>query len=490
MDLFRLTAREMLDGMAAGKFTSRQIVQSCFDRIEALEPTLHALLFINKTQALADADAADAARQAGKPLGLLHGVPVILKDNLCTNDMPTTCASKMLEHYVPPYDATVVKLLRQAGAVFLGKANMDEFAMGGSTENSAFGPTYNPWDPSRVPGGSSGGSAAAVAVGYAPLALGSDTGGSIRQPASFCGLFGMKPTYGQVSRYGLGAYASSLDQVGGFARTPEDLSLLLTVLCQFDPYDSTSAKRPAPDLSIRRPENLKGHKIGVLSLPEDMASSIDVQVRSTLSDARKHLADLGADVVDVSLPVTMKYGLACYYVLAPAEASANLARYDGVRYGSAAVGASSLIDLYTRTRGRFFGPEVKRRILTGTYVLSSGFYDAYYLTAQKVRQKLKEEFAQAFSSVEALLLPTSPTPAYRIGEVTDPVAMYMADLFTIPVNLAGLPGVTYTARFTDNGLPVGLQLVGAQWTDGKLLNLAALLGSEHENVIAEGKVRS
>ena len=482
--LYEMTAVEMLEAMDCGKATSREICESCLDRIEACEDKLHALLHVaDRASVIAQAEAIDAARARGEKLGPLAGVPVLVKDCICTKDMPTTCASKILEDWVPPYDATVVTLLKEAGAISLGKTNMDEFAMGGSTENSAYCKTANPHDLSRVPGGSSGGSAAAVAAGYAPIALGTDTGGSIRQPAAFCGILGMKPTYGQVSRFGLAAYASSLDQIGAFARTSQDLALALSVICKHDVNDSTSVDRPAPDFSLK-PQDLKGRKIGVLALPSE--AGIDEEVIANFEEAKDDLRARGAEVVEVSLPKALKYGLACYYVLAPAEASSNLARYDGVRYGKADADAKTLIDLYTRTRQKLFGAEVKRRILTGTYVLSSGFYDAYYLTAQKVRRAIAEELADAFTKVEALLVPGAPTPAYKLGAVSDPMESYMADLFTIFVNLAGLPGVTYTSGRTKEGLPLGIQLIGPRFSDAELLNLAATLGAEHENTIAKG----
>lgn len=482
-DLFRLTAVEMLAKMAAGEVTSRLLVESCLDRILACEPKLNALLYLaDRDTLLAAADRADAQRAEGKA-GALCGVPVLVKDCITTCDMPTTCASRILEGWVPPYDATVVRLLKEAGAIILGKTNMDEFAMGGSTENSAYGPTANPWDITRVPGGSSGGSAAAVAAGYVPIALGTDTGGSIRQPAAFCGILGMKPTYGQVSRYGLAAYASSLDQIGAFARTSEDLALALSVICRHDDGDSTSCERPAPAFEPVTVD-LKGRKIGVLALPEQRG--IDPEVIANFEAAKQDLLHRGAEVVEVALPKALKYGLACYYVLAPAEASSNLARYDGVRYGQAASEARNLSELYTKTRQQLFGAEVKRRILTGTYVLSSGFYDAYYLTAQKVRRAIAQELEQAFETVEALLVPGAPTPAYKLGSVSDPMESYMADLFTIFVNLAGLPGITYTGGHTADGLPLGIQLIGPRFSDSHLLSLAATLGRDNENRIAEG----
>jgi len=486
MELYRLSAAEIVTGLKERKFKCTDVVASCLARIKSQEPQLHAMLYVAADTAMKDAADIDAAIGEGRDLGRLMGVPVILKDNICTSSMPTTCASKILANWVPPYDATVVKMLKAEGAVILGKANCDEFAMGGSTENSAFGPTMNPWDVSRVPGGSSGGSAAAVAAGYAPISLGSDTGGSIRQPASFCGLYGMKPTYGQVSRYGLVAFASSLDQIGPFARTAEDLKLILSAICAFDPHDSTSEDRPAPCFNLSDAP-LRGKKIGVLTKLVDGKLTADLQ--AAMNEQIEECRRLGAEIVEVALPKALEYGLACYYILAPAEASSNLARYDGVRYGAAYGEAKSLLELYVKTRGEGFGPEVKRRILTGTYVLSSGFYDAYYLTAQKVRKVIKQEFAAAFEQVEAILLPASPTPAFKLGEMSVPLTMYMADIFTIPVNLAGLPAISFNTGFSSTGLPLGMQLIGPRWSDAAILDMAAALGKKSEGRIAEGGVR-
>lgn len=486
MELYRLSAAEIVQGLKGRKFSCLDVVNACLARIEAMEPELNAMLYVAAGSAREEAARVNAAIAEGRDLGPLMGVPVIVKDNICTSDMPTTCASKILKGWVPPYDATVIGLLKDAGAVILGKANCDEFAMGGSTENSAYGPTKNPWDVTRVPGGSSGGSAAAVAAGYAPIALGSDTGGSIRQPAAFCGIYGIKPTYGQVSRYGLVAFASSLDQIGPFARTAEDLKLALSALCRFDAKDSTSEDRPEPEFKLTDAP-LKGKKIGVLTKLVNGKLSADLQAAMDAKIAQ--CRELGAEIVEVSLPVALEYGLACYYILAPAEASSNLARYDGVRYGMAHGESKSLIELYVKTRKEGFGPEVKRRILTGTYVLSSGFYDAYYLTAQKVRKVIKTEFAEAFKSVDAIMLPASPTPAFKIGEMSDPLTMYMADIFTIPVNMAGLPGISFNTGFSTEGLPLGMQLIGPRWSDASILDMAATLGADMEGRVADGGVR-
>ncbi|MDY3867782.1 MAG: Asp-tRNA(Asn)/Glu-tRNA(Gln) amidotransferase subunit GatA [Pyramidobacter sp.] len=483
MELYRLSAAEIVKGLNDKQFTCREVVSSCLEHIKALEPQLNAMLCVAQEQAMEDAARVDAEIAKGTAKGALLGVPVIVKDNICTSSMPTTCASKILKDWVPPYDATVITRLKDAGAIILGKTNCDEFAMGGSTENSAYGPTKNPWDTSRVPGGSSGGSAAAVAAGYAPLSLGSDTGGSIRQPAAFCGIYGMKPTYGQVSRYGLVAFASSLDQIGPFARTAEDMKLVMSVICGFDEKDSTSEDRPAPDFALGT-EPLKGKKIGVLT--KLVAGKLTPELEAAMNAKIEQCRALGAEIEEVSLPVSLEYGLACYYILAPAEASSNLARYDGVRYGMAHADARSLIELYVKTRKEGFGAEVKRRILTGTYVLSSGFYDAYYLTAQKVRKVIKNEFREAFKAVDAILLPASPTPAFKIGEMSDPLTMYMADIFTIPVNMAGLPGISFNTGFSTEGLPLGMQLIGPRWADASILEMAAALGSDMEGRIADG----
>ncbi len=486
MDLYKLSAAEILAGLKSRSFTCAEVVDSCLARIKKMEPSVHAMLYVAEESARSEAARVDAAIAEDRDLGPLMGVPVIVKDNICTSDMPTTCASKILENWVPPYDATVVLKLKAAGAVILGKSNLDEFAMGGSTENSAYGITRNPWNLDCVPGGSSGGSAAAVAAGYAPIALGSDTGGSIRQPAAFCGIYGIKPTYGQVSRYGLVAFASSLDQIGPFARTVGDLQLALSVICGFDAKDSTSEDRPVPSFA---PDDvpLKNKKIGVLT--KLVSGKLSADLEAAMNSEIERCRSMGAEIVEVALPQSLEYGLACYYILAPAEASSNLARYDGVRYGMAHKDAKSLIDLYVKTRGEGFGPEVKRRILTGTYVLSSGFYDAYYLTAQKVRKLIKQEFAAAFKQVDAILLPASPTPAFKIGEMSTPIVMYMADIFTIPVNLAGLPGISFNTGFNENGLPLGMQLIGPRWSDASLVNMAAALGKDGEGRIAEGGAR-
>jgi aspartyl-tRNA(Asn)/glutamyl-tRNA(Gln) amidotransferase subunit A len=473
-----LSAADIARGIRKGDFSAQEMVESFFNRAERLEPSLHALLHVDPERARDHAKKVDALIARGGDPGPLAGVPVVLKDNMCVRGMPTTCASRILETWISPYDATVTELLEKAGAIIAGKGNMDEFAMGSSTEFSAFGAASNPWDTTRVPGGSSGGSAVSVAAGYTPLALGSDTGGSIRQPASFCGVYGLKPTYGLVSRWGLVAFASSLDQIGPFARTVEDLALALSVIARPDVRDATSSRRERPDYSAAlQTVSLAGKKI---ALVKDLHGKKDVMsrdVETVLEKTLAHCREEGAEIVEISLPVSLEFGLPCYYILAPAEASSNLARFDGVRYGLSS-NEESLMDLYLKTRGAGFGKEVKRRILTGTYVLSSGYYDAYYLTAQKVRQLMKQEFADAFSKCDLIALPTAPFPAFGKGElVDDPIQMYLADVFTLPVNLAELPALSLNGGFTEGEktLPVGVQFIAPKWGERELLSVAAVL---------------
>lgn len=477
MSFHGLSASEIARKVRAREFSVTEIVTDSLERIGSLDGTLNAMITIERNRALERAAKLDSALASGEGPGPMTGVPVIVKDNMCTRGIPTTCASRILSDWKPPYNAAVVEDLEKAGAVILGKSNMDEFAMGSSTEHSAYGPCRNPWDTTRVPGGSSGGSAAAVAAGYVPIALGSDTGGSIRQPASLCGIYGLKPTYGLISRYGLIAFASSLDQIGPFARTVEDLALSLNVLARPDRKDSTCSSSERPDyLDFLKVGSLSGKKVGIVrefrdyDLHEDISRGVEKVLRI--------LQNAGAVIEEVSLPVTMTSGLGAYYIIAPAEASSNLARYDGVRYGLSEE-AEDLLSLYLKTRKAGFGTEVKRRILTGTYVLSSGYYDAYYLTAQKVRQIITREFTEAFSRVHTLIMPTSPSPAFRIGElVDDPIHMYMMDVFTLPVNLAGLPGLSVNGGYTSEGLPVGVQMVGPRWGEGEILSMAGVLERE------------
>ena len=435
-----------------------EITQDYLDRITALEPKLHSYLTVTAEQALAQAKQVDNKIAAGEDTGILAGIPMAIKDNMCTRGIRTTCASKVLENFVPPYESTVTQKLLDAGAITLGKTNLDEFAMGSSTENSAYQLTGNPWDVERVPGGSSGGSAAAVAANECAVALGSDTGGSIRQPASFCGVVGLKPTYGLVSRFGLVAYASSLDQIGPLSRTVEDSALLLQAIAGHDPRDSTSINVEIPDYTRNLKTDIKGRRIGVIKETFD-AEGIDETVKASVEKAIQQLQELGAEIQEISCP-QFPYGLPTYYIIAPSEASSNLARYDGVKYG-VRNNSDSLMSMYTKTRAEGFGTEVKRRIMLGTYALSAGYYDAYYLKAQKVRTLIKQDFETAFEQVDVLVCPTSPTTAFKAGEkVDDPLSMYLSDLMTIPVNLAGLPGMSLPCGFDDQGLPIGLQLIG------------------------------
>ncbi len=469
MHLYDLTihqARALLD---AGEISAVELTQAVLDRILSVDNAVKAYLTLTPEAALEQARAADAA-MGGQPQGLpLRGIPIAVKDILCTAGIPTTCGSRILEDFIPPYDATVVARLKAAGAVILGKTNTDEFAMGSSTENSAFFPTHNPWDLERVPGGSSGGSAAAVAAGECLGALGTDTGGSVRQPAALCGIVGLKPTYGRVSRYGLIAFASSLDQVGVLTRDVTDAAILLNVIAGHDPLDSTSLDAPVPDATAALTGDIRGMRVGAPR--EYFIPGMQPEVEAAVRAALEKLADLGAEIVEVSLPHT-DYALPVYYLIAPAEASANLARYDGVRYGLRIVG-NSLEDTYKQTRGQGFGPEVKRRIMLGTYALSAGYYDAYYLKAQKVRTLIKGDFDRAFQQVDVIVTPTSPTTAFRIGEKTDdPIQMYLSDIFTLSVNLAGICGINVPCGFDAQGLPIGLQIMGPALGETTILRVA------------------
>jgi aspartyl-tRNA(Asn)/glutamyl-tRNA(Gln) amidotransferase subunit A len=450
------------------------LTAAVLERVAAVDAEIGAYLTLTAEEALAQAAVADRRIQAGDAPPLC-GIPIALKDLLSTTGVRTTCASRILEHFVPPYDATVVKKLQDAGAVVIGKTNMDEFAMGSSNENSAFHPVLNPWDLRRVPGGSSGGSAAAVAADECLLALGSDTGGSIRQPASFCGVVGLKPTYGRVSRYGLVAFASSLDQIGPLAKDVTDAALMLQTIAGHDPKDSTSIPEAPPDFLATLNDGIKGLKVGVPA--EYFIEGIEPEVERTVRAAIERLAGLGAEIVDISLPHT-EYALATYYIIAPAEASANLARYNGVKYGYADLDAADVDDLMMNSRGTGFGDEVKRRIMLGTYALSSGYYDAYYKKAQQVRTLIKGDFDAAFESVDVIVTPTSPTVAFELGERTeDPLAMYLSDVMTIPANMAGLPGISIPAGFA-GGLPVGVQLMAPPLAEAGLLRAARALERE------------
>jgi len=467
--LASLTAHELGRRFRRGEATPTQVVTDYLARIEALDPQVRSFLTVTREDALRCAGEADARFREGRPRGPLDGVPIALKDVLCTRGIPSTCGSRILERFVPPYDATVVARLYAAGAVLLGKLNMDEFAMGSSTEHSAFFTTHNPWDLARVPGGSSGGAAAAVAADMAALTLGTDTGGSIRQPAAFSGVLGMKPTYGRVSRYGLIAFASSLDQIGPFAKDAEDAALMLQVIAGVDPMDSTSVDVPVPDYRATLGQGIEGLRLGVPA--EYFIDGMDPEVERAVRTGIATLERLGAHTEPVSLPHT-EYGLAAYYVIAPAEASSNLARYDGVKYGLRASAARDLIDMYSKTRAAGFGTEVKRRIMLGTYALSAGYYDAYYGQAQKVRTLVRRDFEQAFQRVDLIVAPTTPGVAFKMGEKEDPIQMYLNDIFTIPVNLAGLPGVSIPGGFTQTGLPIGLQLIGRAFDEATLLRVA------------------
>jgi aspartyl-tRNA(Asn)/glutamyl-tRNA(Gln) amidotransferase subunit A len=449
--------RELHQQLVSKARSAVEITTETLQRIETLEPKLHSFLCVTADTAIAAAEKVDAKIAAGETIGLLEGIPIGIKDNLCTRGIPTTCGSRILEGFVPAYESTVTQKLQDAGAVMVGKTNLDEFAMGSSTENSGYQVTANPWDLSRVPGGSSGGSAAAVAAEECVVALGSDTGGSIRQPASLCGVVGMKPTYGLVSRFGLVAYASSLDQIGPFGRTVEDAAILLQAIAGYDAQDSTSLKVEIPNYTQALKPDLKGLKVGVIT--ETFGEGLDEIVAERVREAIAQLKSLGATVQEISCP-RFRYGLPTYYIIAPSEASANLARYDAVKYGIREE-ADSLIEMYTKTRAKGFGTEVKRRIMLGTYALSAGYYDAYYLKAQKVRTLIKQDFDQAFEKVDVLVCPTAPTTAFKAGEKTaDPLSMYLSDLMTIPVNLAGLPSMSIPCGFDKQNLPIGLQLIG------------------------------
>ncbi len=461
------TLTELAAALTAGEFTSRELTEHLLARIERLDGELNSFITVTPEAALAAADAADAARARGEA-GPLTGLPVAIKDLFCTQGVLTTAGSKMLANFVSPYDATVVERLKAAGTVSLGKVNLDEFAMGSSNENSAFGAVKNPWDATAVPGGSSGGSAAAVAAGLAPAAMGTDTGGSIRQPAAFCGITGLKPTYGRVSRWGIIAYASSLDQAGPMARSASDCALLLNAIAGHDPKDSTSVARGVPDYTEELGAPLTGLKIG---LPvEYFGDGLDPEVEAAVREAVRVYESLGATVREVSLPHT-HYAIPAYYVIAPAEASSNLSRYDGVRFGHRCQAPSDLIDLYKRSRAEGFGEEVKRRILIGTHTLSEGFFDAYYKKAQQVRRLIRQDFLDAFEEVDVLMGPASPTPAFDLGAKKDPVSMYLQDIYTIAVNLAGIPGISVPAGFV-KGRPVGLQILGTHFAEARLLNVA------------------
>ncbi len=474
IDLTELTISKALSLLEERKISSVELVEETFQQIKKVDPKVKAFLYLNEEKAIEEAKKADELREKGGK-GRLLGVPISIKDNICIKGFPTTCASKILENFIAPYDATVIEKLKAEGAIFIGKTNLDEFAMGSSTENSAFFPTHNPWDLERVPGGSSGGSAAAVASRMGLGSLGSDTGGSIRQPAAFCGVVGLKPTYGRVSRFGLVAFASSLDQIGPFGVNVEDTALLLQIISGHDPKDSTSAPFEVPDYIKFIKDNEKtSYKIG---LPKEcFEGSIDKEMAQIIEDLINKLKKKHT-VKEISLPHT-EYAVATYYIIAPAEASSNLARYDGVKYGFRAE-AKSLIEMYKKSRALGFGKEVKRRIMLGTYALSAGYYDAFYLKASKVRTLITQDFLKAFEEVDLILTPVSPTPPFKIGEkISDPLQMYLSDIFTIPVNLAGVPGISLPIGLTSNNLPVGLQIIGPHFKDEMVLSLAYQIEKE------------
>jgi aspartyl-tRNA(Asn)/glutamyl-tRNA(Gln) amidotransferase subunit A len=470
MELYQLTIHELHDMLKKGETTSLAIAEAVIDRIKSVDKKVNAYITVTAEEARLQAQEADKRIMSGDTASPLLGIPIAVKDNMCTDGIKTTCASKILANFVPPYDATVIGKLKKAGYVLCGKPNMDEFAMGSSTENSGFFVTKNPWDLERIPGGSSGGSAAAVAAGECIASLGSDTGGSIRQPAACCGVVGLKPTYGRVSRYGLVAFASSLDQIGPITKDVTDSALLMNVIAGHDAKDSTSAKIAVPDFTRALIKDVKGMKIG---LPKEyFIEGMDPEVEKAVKDAVKTLEELGAKVVDVSLPHT-DYAVATYYILATSEASSNLARYDGVKYGFRAGGAKDLLDMYMKSRSQGFGPEVKRRIMLGTYALSAGYYDAYYKKGQQVRTLIKNDFDEAFKTVDVIATPTAPTAAFKIGEKSaDPLQMYLSDIFTISVNLAGIPGISVPCGFTKLNLPIGLQLLGKHFDETSILRAA------------------
>ena len=469
MEICQLTAHQLHEMLLRKEVTCREVTEAVLKRIEKVENRIHAYITLLSDSAMEQATLADTRYEKGQA-GPLTGIPLAIKDLICTKGIRTTCGSHILENFIPTYDATVIEKLKTAGAVFVGKANMDEFAMGSSTENSFFGPTHNPWDLARIPGGSSGGSAAAVAADECIASLGSDTGGSIRQPAACCGVVGLKPTYGLVSRFGLVAFASSLDQIGPFGKDVRDIALLMNGISGHEPRDSTSVDIPVPDYTRALINDVRSMVLGVPR--EYFIEGIDPEVESAVREAIRTLEKLGAKVVEVSLPHS-EYALAVYYIIAPAEASSNLARYDGVKYGFRAKGNYDLLEMYKESRSQGFGAEVKRRIMLGTYALSAGYYEAYYRKASQVRTLIQEDFRKAFSQCDVLLMPTAPTPAFKLGEkVDDPLQMYLSDIFTIPCNLAGLPGLSLPCGFSRQGLPIGLQILGNHFQEEKLFRVA------------------
>ena len=475
MELYNLTIHELHTRLSTGEVTSQEVTESVLKRIESVDEQVNAYITVTQPLAMAQAKKADEVISRGQCTPLT-GIPLAIKDILCMKGVTTTCGSKILENFVPPYDATVIKRLREKDAVFIGRTNMDEFAMGSSTETSYFGPTRNPWDASRIPGGSSGGSAAAVAADECIAALGTDTGGSIRQPAACCGLVGLKPTYGRVSRFGLIAFASSLDQAGPMTKDVHDTALLMNVICGYDPLDSTSVKVEVPDYTAVLGKDVAGMSIGIPK--EYFMEGLDGEVAKAVSEAIKVLEGLQMEVKEVSLPHT-DYAVAAYYLIAPVEASSNLARYDGVKYGYRTRKDTGLLDMYTSSRSEGFGTEVKRRIMLGTYALSAGYYDAYYKKASQVRTLIRNDFETVFKECDVIVTPTYPTSAFKIGEkVNDPLNMYLSDIFTIPANLAGIPAISLPCGFTGEGLPIGLQLLSNSFQEEKLIQVAAAYEQE------------
>lgn len=474
-DICGLSVNNLKEAILDREISARETAEAFLEKATETDSLIHAFITLDKTKILADADEIDVRIKQGtlSPKSLLPGIPVAVKDNIVTHGTRTTCGSKILGDYVPPYDATVVKFLKKEGALIFGKCNCDEFAMGSSTENSAFFPTRNPRDPDRVPGGSSGGSAAAVAAGLVPLSLGSDTGGSIRQPAAFCGILGLKPTYGLVSRYGLVAFGSSLDQIGPFAATVSETALLLNAIAGHDPRDSTSARRAPEDYTRKLGHDIQGTKIGISS--SWFSSGLDPEVSASVTRALEQLESMGCKIIEIELPYS-EYAIETYYIIAPAEASSNLARYDGVKYGFRSSDHSDLESMYRKTRTLGFGDEVKRRILIGTYVLSSGYYDAYFLKAGKVRNLIKHDYLKAFKNVDLIAGPTTPTPPFKLGEkLTNPLEMYLSDIYTVGANLAGIPALSMPCGKTETGLPIGIQLQGPHFSEAVLLSVAAAL---------------
>ncbi|RKY29983.1 MAG: Asp-tRNA(Asn)/Glu-tRNA(Gln) amidotransferase GatCAB subunit A [Candidatus Omnitrophota bacterium] len=470
MEILGLTLWKLRELLKKKEISCYEVVTSLIEKIYEEDRKLHSYLYVNE-KAVEEAKKIDEKIVKGEIEGSLLGIPISVKDNICTKNMPTTCGSKILENFYSPYDATVIERIKREGAIIIGKTNMDEFAFGSSTENSAFGPTKNPFDNSRVPGGSSGGSASAVSANLCFASLGSDTGGSIRQPASFCGVVGFKPTYGRVSRYGLVAFASSLDQIGPITKDVRDCCILLKVISGKDRKDSTSLEKEVCDYESYIRERIDGVKVGIPK--EYFVGGIDREVKEKVEDVIKIVEEIGGEVVDISLPHT-EYGIATYYIISTAEASANLARFDGIKYGYRSKDYSSIIDLYMNTRGEGFGDEVKRRIILGTYVLSSGYYEAYYLKAQKVRTLIKEDFLKAFRNVDVILTPTTPELPFKLGEkVDDPLKMYLSDIFTVNVNLAGLPAVSIPVGFSSTKLPIGIQIIGPHFCEEKIIEVAS-----------------